>query len=272
MTSPVLELVDATVVKDERPVLDGLTLTIATDEHTAILGPNGAGKSALVRVLTHEDRPLASPTGASPVRVFGSDNWDVFELRSQLGIVSSDLHHRFVFGNNEGRVMADAAVLSGFLATQGILRYGAVTAEMRRRAAEALDRMGVSHLARRRLDEMSSGEARRVLLARALVTAPRALILDEPTTGLDLVARHAFMERVRQVAREGTTLILITHHIEEIVPEIQRVILLRGGGILASGSKQEMLTPHHLGRLFDAPIAIDENEGYYYARPGETGR
>lgn len=270
MTSPVLELVDATVVKDERPVLDGLTLTIATDEHTAILGPNGAGKSALVRVLTHEDRPLASPTGAPPVRVFGSDNWDVFELRSQLGIVSSDLHHRFVFGNNEGRVMADAAVLSGFLATQGILRYGAVTADMRRRAAEALERMGVSHLARRRLDEMSSGEARRVLLARALVTAPRALILDEPTTGLDLVARHAFMERVRQVAREGTTLILITHHIEEIVPEIQRVILLRGGGILASGSKQEMLTPHHLSQLFDSPIAIEEDGGYYYARPGET--
>lgn len=100
--------------------------------------------------------------------MFGSDNWDVFELRSQLGIVSSDLHRRFVFGNNEGRVTADAAVLSGFFATQDILRYGIVTADMRRRPTEALDRMGVSHLGRRRLDEMSSGEARRVPLARAL--------------------------------------------------------------------------------------------------------
>jgi iron complex transport system ATP-binding protein len=268
LPSPVLELVNATVVKDERPVLDGLTLTIDADEHTAILGPNGAGKSALVRVLTHEDRPLAREAGPPPVRVFGSDNWDVFDLRSQLGIVSSDLHHRFVFGNNEGRVMADAAVLSGFFATQGILRYGSVTDEMRRRAAEALERMGVSHLARRRLDEMSSGEARRVLLARALVTAPRALILDEPTTGLDLVARHAFMERVRQIAREGTTLILITHHIEEIVPEIQRVILLRAGKIIASGSKQSVLTARHISQLFESPIAIDEDEGYFYARPG----
>jgi iron complex transport system ATP-binding protein len=268
LSDPVLELNDATVVKDDRPVLDGLTLTIAADEHTAILGPNGAGKSALVRVLTHEDRPLARESGPPPVRVFGSDNWDVFDLRSRLGIVSSDLHHRFVFGNNEGRVMAEAAVLSGFFATQGILRYGAVTPEMRRRAAEALDKMGVTHLARRRLDEMSSGEARRVLLARALVTNPRALILDEPTTGLDLVARHAFMERVRQVARDGTTLILITHHIEEIVPEIQRVILLRGGAILASGSKQAILTAEHLSRLFESPIAVDEEDGYYYARPG----
>src|SRR6185369_7868567 len=143
---------------------------------------------------------------------------------------------------------ADAAVLSAFFATQGILRYGSVTPEMRKRASEALERMGVAHLGRRRLDEMSSGEARRVLLARALVTSPRALVLDEPTTGLDLVARHAFMERVRQIAREGTTLILITHHIEEIVPEIERMILLKQGRILASGAKQDVLTPGELSR------------------------
>jgi iron complex transport system ATP-binding protein len=267
MSSPVLELSNATVVRGERPVLDSLTLTIRADEHTAILGPNGAGKSAFVRLLTHEDRPLAS-NGTSPIRVFGHDNWDVFELRSQLGIVSSDLHHRFVFGNNEGRVMAEAAVLSGFFATQGILRYGVVTADMRRRAAEALERMGVGHLAGRRLHEMSSGEARRVLLARALVTAPRVLVLDEPTTGLDLVARHAFMERVRQIARHGTTLILITHHIEEIVPEISRVVLLRHGRILMSGPKESVLRAEHLSALFDSRVAVDSADGYYYARPG----
>lgn len=267
MSVPVLELTGATVIKGEHPILDGLTLTIHADEHTAILGPNGAGKSALVRLLTHDDRPLAAAGETPPVRVFGHDSWDVFELRSQLGIVSSDLHHRFVFGNNEGRVTAEAAVLSGFFATQGILRYGVVTPEMRSRAAEALDRMGVSHLVRRRLDEMSSGEARRVLLARALVTSPRALVLDEPTTGLDLIARHAFMERVRQVAREGTTLILITHHIEEIVPEIGRVVLLRDGRILTSGPKRSVLTGEHLSQLFDAPVAVDEEGGYYYARP-----
>jgi iron complex transport system ATP-binding protein len=267
VSEPVLELSHATVIKGEHPVLDDLTLTIRADEHTAILGPNGAGKSAFVRLLTHEDRPLASD-GRVPIRVFGHDTWDVFELRAQLGIVSSDLHHRFVFGNNEGRVTAEAAVLSGFFATQGILRYGTVTADMRRRAGEALDRMGVSHLSRRLLDAMSSGEARRVLLARALVNRPRVLVLDEPTTGLDLVARHAFMERVRAIAREGTTLILITHHIEEIVPEISRVILLREGRILASGPKRSVLTADGLSSLFDAPVAVDEDGGYYYARPG----
>ena len=265
---PVLELRDATVVKNDRRILDGLTLTINAGEHTAIIGPNGAGKSALVSLLTHDDRPLRHDDGTPSVRVFGDGNWNVFELRSQLGIVSADLHHRFVLGNNEGRVTAEAAVLSGFLATQGILRYGAVTDEMRRRAGESLARMGVSHLARRRLDEMSTGEARRVILARALVTAPRALILDEPTTGLDLVARHDFTERVRQIAREGTTLILITHHIEEIVPEIGRVILVSEGRIAAAGSKREILTSERLSSLFNAPIVLEEADGYYYARPG----
>src|SRR5207247_3487911 len=126
--------------------------------------------------------------------------------------------------------------------------------EMRRLAADALERMGVAHLAKRWMDELSSGEARRVLLARALVTSPRALVLDEPTTGLDLVARHSFMERVRQIARDGTTIILITHHIEEIVPEIDRVILLREGRIAASGSKRDVLTAERLSELFNAPI------------------
>jgi iron complex transport system ATP-binding protein len=269
---PVLELVDATVIKADRRVLDGLTLTIRAGEHTAIVGPNGAGKSFLTRLLTHEERAVAIENGTPPVRVFGSDRWDVFELRSQLGIVSADLHHRFVVGNNEGRVTGEAAVLSGFLGSQGILRYGSVTDDMRRRAADALARMGASHLAKRWLDAMSSGEARRVLLARALVTSPRALVFDEPTNGLDLAARHDFMERVRQIARDGTTVILVTHHIEEIIPEINRVILLRGGRIAASGAKKSVLTAERLSQLFEAPIALDEDDGYYYARPSIGAR
>ena len=276
---PILELVNATVVKDGRRVLDSLTLTIRAGEHTAIVGPNGAGKSVFVNLITLQERALAAADGTPghpnagaalgtpPVRLFGSDNWNVFELRSQLGIVSAYLHHRFVIGNNEGRIRAEAAVLSGFFASQGILRYSRVTDEMRKHTADALARMGVSHLARRRLDEMSSGEARRVLLARALVTSPRALMLDEPTTGLDLVARHDFMERVRQIARAGTTLILVTHHIEEIVPEVGRVILLRDGRIIATGLKMSVLTAERLSELFDAPITLEETDGYYYARP-----
>jgi len=117
---------------------------------------------------------------------------------------------------------------------------------------------------------MSSGEARRVMLERALVTGPRALILDEPTTGLDVVARHGFMERVREIARGGTTIILITHHVEEIVPEIERVVLLRQGAIAADGPKSDILTAAHLSRVFDAPLRLDESDGFYYARPADS--
>jgi iron complex transport system ATP-binding protein len=139
---------------------------------------------------------------------------------------------------------------------------------MRKRAGDALERMGAAHLAKRWLNEVSTGEARRVLLARALVTSPRALILDEPTTGLDLVARHDFTERVRQIARSGTTIILITHHIEEIVPEIDRVVLVGDGRIIASGAKREILTSARLSGLFKAPIVLEEEgDGYFYARP-----
>ena len=272
VTEPILELADATVVRDDRRVLDGVNLTIREGEHTAIVGPNGAGKSILVSLLTLEQRPLAAANGTPPVRIFGRADWNLFELRSQLGIVSAGLHHAFVNGNSEGAITAEAAVLSAFLSSYGILRYGSVTGAMRERAAAALDAAGAAHLAARMLDEMSSGEARRVLLARALATSPRALVLDEPTTGLDLVARHDFMETVRRLAVGGTTIVLITHHIEEIVPEIARVVLLRDGRILSDGPRATTLTAQRLSAVFAHPVVVEAADGYYYARLESASR
>src|SRR2546430_469642 len=128
---PVLELVDATVIKGAVRALDGLTLTIRPGEHTAIVGPNGAGKSTLINVLTRDEYPLARANGHPPVRIFGRDRWDVFELRSHLGIVSADLHQRFVEGHSGGRILGEDAVLSGFFATRGVLMYSTVTDAMR---------------------------------------------------------------------------------------------------------------------------------------------
>ncbi len=269
---PVLELSGATVIKDGRPVLDDVHLTIGIGQHTAIIGPNGAGKSLLVSLLTLDQRPLARTNGTASVKVFGRDNWDLFELRSHLGVVSAALHQVFVNGNSEGSITAEAAVLSGFQSSYGILRYGEVTGFMRERAAAALEGAGAAHLAHRPLDEMSSGEARRVLLARALATAPRALVLDEPTAGLDMMARHSFMETVRTLARRGTTIVLVTHHIEEIVPEIDRVVLLRDGRVIADGSAAENLTADRLSAVFGHPVALERDGGYYYARPLKGSR
>jgi iron complex transport system ATP-binding protein len=261
----VLELSDATVVKNGVRILDGLTLVIPAGEHTAILGPNGAGKTALINVLTHNDHALARE-GPPPVRVFGCERWNVAQLRSRLGMVSADLHDQFVSGNCAGGIRGVDAVVSGFFATRGFLAGLPVTQEMRQQAAATLERLEAAHLACKLLNEMSTGEARRVLIARALVTEPQALVLDEPTAGLDVVARHRFLALVRKIARQGTTIVLVTHHVEEIIPEIDRVVLLNGGRIVDSGPKASMLTSERLSLLFEAPITVRQVDGCYYAR------
>jgi iron complex transport system ATP-binding protein len=262
---PVLKLTNATVVKNGAPVLDRLSLTIWPGQHTAVLGPNGAGKTSLINLLTSQDAPLAG-NGVAPIEIFGLSRWNIFELRPLIGVVSHDLHHRLVNGNSEGFIRGDDAVLSGMLATYGIVRTDAVTESMRRRAGQALERAGASHLGRKPLSQMSTGEARRVLIARALVTEPRALVLDEPTVGLDLVARQRFLEQVSLIAKAGTTIVLVTHHVEDIIPEIDHVVLLKEGRIAGAGDKASMLTGDNLSALFDTPIAIDRLDGRYFAR------
>ena len=273
-----LELCNASVALGGARVLDGLTLSIDVGQHTAILGPNGAGKSTFMRLLTLQQYPLMEREGCSraeeddppPIRLFGRDRWNVFELRSQMGIVSADLHDRFVHGNSNGVVNALDAVASGFFATHGVFAHQRVTAAMRAQALEALDRLGAAVLATRTLDTLSTGEARRVLIARALVHTPKVLVLDEPTRGLDLVARHAFMERVRDVARQGTTILLVTHYIEEIIPEIDRVVLLERGRIAFDGTKREVLTGTRLSQVFAGALLVHEDGGYFHVRVERT--
>jgi iron complex transport system ATP-binding protein len=262
---PVLKLTDATVVKNGKAVLDRLSLTICAGQHTAILGPNGAGKTSLINLLTCQDAAVASD-GIPPVEIFGGSRWNIFELRPRIGVVSQELHHRFVNGNSEGYIAGEDAVLSGMLGTYGIVRKDAVTESMRLRSAEALERVGALHLRAKRLNEMSTGEARRVLIARALVTSPQALVLDEPTAGLDLVARQRFLEHVRVIARTGTTVVLVTHHVEDIIPEIEQVVLLKNGCVVRAGDKRSILTAANLSALFDASITLDEVGSRYFAR------
>jgi iron complex transport system ATP-binding protein len=264
----VLELTDATVVKNGIRILDDLTLSIRSGQHTAIVGPNGSGKTTLMNVLTQQDHPLARENGVPPVLVFGESLMDLFDLRLRVGIVTADLHQRFVNGNSAGNFSGETAVLSGFFGTQGIVYPGSLTPAMRETARQALQDMEATHLAPKPLDEMSTGEARRVLIARALVTSPRALVLDEPTTGLDMVARERFLALVSKVARRGTTVVLVTHHVEEIIPEIDHVILLARGRVAVSGAKTETLTSENLTTVFGAPITLHTVDGAYYAHLG----
>lgn len=262
--APLLRIQHATVVKGHgKRVLDDISLEIHEGDHTAILGPNGSGKSSLLKLITRDDYPLARADGDPPVTIFGRDRWNVFALRSLLGIVSADLYHAVTTSSHGRRHGLDVAV-SGFFASHGLFPHHEVTSDMRQRAAEALALMGATHLAERPVAELSTGEARRLLIARALVSDPRALLLDEPTVGLDLLAMHRFLETLRGVAQRGKTLILVTHHVEEILPEVERVILLKDGRIFLAGPKRDVLTSHHLSDLFEAPVRISENAAGYY--------
>jgi len=256
-----LTIHDATVVRCGRRVLDGVSLRVEEGQHTAILGPNGSGKSSLIRLIVHHDYPLAHADGTPSVRICGGERWNVFELRSHLGIVSAEMDQSLARRSTQGL----EAVLSAFFASHGIFGHQQVTPVMRQRALAALQQVGAGHLAGRPLDQMSSGEVRRILIARALVHGPQALLLDEPTAGLDLVARHHFLEALRRLARSGKTVILVTHRLEEIIPEIEQVVLLREGRVQCAGPKAAMLTEANLSALFGAPLRVRRLDGYYAA-------
>ncbi len=270
--APLLHLHQATVVKgtNRQRVLDAINLSIREGEQTVILGPNGSGKSSLMRLITRQDYPLVHPDGTPAMQVYGKARWNVFELRTLLGIVSVDLHQVFVEGFAQREIQGLDMVVSGFFASAGLFPHHEVTATMRERGMEALAQMEATHLAHKAIAAMSTGEARRLLIARALVHQPRALVLDEPTTGLDLLARQRFLETLRVLARAGTTILLVTHHIEEIFPEMERVILLKQGRIFYDGPKAEVLSTQRLSALYDAPILLEQDKaGYYSARVGE---
>ena len=257
-----LEVDQASVMQGERLVLDRVSLRIAAHQHTAILGANGSGKSTLVKLIARQLYPLSRGAGSGAVRIFGRERWPVSELRSLLGIVSPSVQLDYT---SDTPVEVFDAVVSGFFAARGVARNHRVTESMRERASEALAHVDATHLVGRPLASLSTGEARRVLIARALVHRPRALLLDEPCTGLDMASRRRFLGSLRELARAGTTLLLVTHHVEEILPEIDHVVLLCDGRILQQGSKADTLTESALSAAFGLHVRISRHDDYYAA-------
>ena len=254
---PLLEYRNVTVCRDERVALDGITVSIEAGEHVAILGPNGCGKSTLIKTITRECYPRLA--GEWKLEIMGQKIWNVFELRAMLGIVSNDLMQACQ-REHKGREI----VLSGFFSSVGLWPYYHVTPEMERKADEVIALLEATHLADRWMDELSSGEARRFLIARALVHNPKALVLDEPTTSLDIRAQVEIRDTLRKIAAAGTGIILVTHHLYEIIPEIDRVILLKDGKVARDGAKADLLRDDVLSELFGLPCEVIERNGYYH--------
>ncbi len=245
---PLLELSSVTVLRGGRPALDHVSLSIAQGENVAILGPNGSGKSTLVKLITRDLYPAA---GAGTMQILGQERWNVAELRSSLGIVSNDLQAAM---NPEATALD--VVVAAFTGQYGIYYSEDLTDERLKAADQALSQAEAGHLRDRVFSTLSSGEARRVMVARSLANDPRALLLDEPTTSLDLPSAHALTETLRRLARSGKTLLLVTHHLEEIVPEISRVIMLRNGRVIHDGPREEVMTSSNISDLFGLDVEL----------------
>jgi iron complex transport system ATP-binding protein len=253
-----IHIAHATVRRGEKLLLDDISLDIAAEEHTAVLGQNGAGKSTLVRLISRDIHPLHLPE--LELTIFGRRRWNIFDLKARLGIVS-DLLEDLCRSTYPVRDI----ITSGFFSSIGIDFCHQVTAEMREKAEETAVFMGVEQLLSAQMNRISSGEARRVLIARALVNEPETLILDEPAVSLDLKAQYAFKQTLRKIARSGRSLILVTHDLADIIPEIDRVIILKEGRVFAAGSKQQLLREAVLSEAYGTRVFVDHREGWYKA-------
>ena len=245
------------VARAGQVVLHDLNLRIEAGEHVAIMGPNGSGKSTLIKTITRELYPMQQE--GSYMSLFGQEGWDVSELRSMLGIVNNDLapfHSRPITGRD--------AVLSGFFSSIGLWRHQKIKPEMREKTRELMAWLEISHIADRIVNEMSSGELRRVMIARALVHDARALLLDEPSNSLDVSAQIELRQTLSKLAQSGIALLMITHHLPDVIPDIERVIFLREGRIVGDGPKSKLLTPASLGRCSAAPYKVIKQDGYYH--------
>jgi iron complex transport system ATP-binding protein len=255
--SLLLDLQNITVLRGDNVGLEELSLQVAQGEHICILGPNGSGKSTLIKVITRECYPLAKEM--SRMSILGRSLWNIFELRSMLGIVSPDLL---------AACSTDATgidlVLSGFFSSTRIFPNHQTLPEQRARASAALKRLGVSHLAERPVAAMSSGEAKRTLIARALVHNPQTLLFDEPGNALDIGGQVELRDTMRELARMGLGILLVTHHVSEIIPEIERVVLLQKGRVLADGPKERVLNNELLAQLFGMKVNLILEDGYYH--------
>jgi iron complex transport system ATP-binding protein len=258
-----LSMRNVDIARGQKVVLQEVNLSIATGEHIAILGPNGCGKSTLIKAMTCECYPIVRP--GMEMKVYGRDRWEVQELRKHLGVVATELP-----GERTSVTRGLDAVVSGFFSSSTLWPNLEVTESMRTSALDALGLLGATYLRDRWVGEMSAGEKRRVMIARALVHQPEMLLLDEPSNALDLAAQRELREILREVAagsggRRGTGVVMVTHHLADILPEIDRVVMMRGGRIVADGRKQELLQAARLEELFGVEIELTERQGYWHS-------
>ena len=263
MLEPIVELEHVYVARGASVVLQDVSLRIGAGEHLVILGPNGCGKSTLLKTITCECYPLVRE--GSRVRIMGRERWDLTELKRRMGVVSAELPGRQTLATT-----GFDAILTGFFSSSTLWPNLTVTDEMRGRAEEIVALVGAEGLREKPVGEMSAGQQRRVMIGRALAGtsldgAVQMLLLDEPSNALDMGAQQTLREMLRVLAQQGVAIVLITHHIADILPEMGRVVMMREGRIVADGAKRDLLNAEKLSGLFGREIEVMERDGWWRA-------
>lgn len=257
----IIQLDNVSVFRGANKVFNKLSLELNKHQNTAILGPNGSGKTTLLKLITHEIMPVAKPD--SRCLLFGEERMTIWDLRKKIGLVSQDFQ-------NDYRALANGeeVVLSAFFGAVGIHGHNQVTDSMREQTQAIMQQLDLTELSKRPYLQLSTGQQRRLLLARALIHQPDVLIFDEPTSSLDLKASLQLINDMRRLTQQGVTLILVTHHVHEIIPEITRTVFLKKGQIIADGEPQALLTDARISELYDVKVKLRQENGFYQAYPG----
>ena len=255
-----LDIHNATVYRDTKKIFDGFSLSVEQGQSTAIIGPNGAGKSTLLKLLSRELYPVVKDD--SHVKILGMERPTLWELREKIGLVSADLQQGFV-----PEVSGLGVVVSGLHNSIGLFHYQQITESQIDLGRQILASLNIEYLENRPYRQMSTGQQRRCLLGRALIHNPDHLILDEPTSGLDLNATYHYLGTLRYLLQQEKTILLATHHIHEIPPEIQRVVFIQDGKIVADGDKKDVLTDREMSQLFEMPLTVTVSNGFYQVLP-----
>jgi iron complex transport system ATP-binding protein len=255
----VLELADVTVRRGTTNLVEGVDWTVEEDERWVVLGPNGAGKTTLLQVASAQIHPTAGVAGILG-EVLGTV--DVFELRPRIGLTSAAIAERIPREElvHDVVVSASYSVLGRWRERYDDLDHG--------RADELLTELGAGRLAGRSFGTLSEGERKRVQIARALMTDPELLLLDEPAAGLDLGGREELVETLSVLAMEETSpaTVLVSHHVEEIPPGFTHALLLREGRVVAAGPLEQVLTDELLSTTFGMPLRLSHEDDRWSAR------
>ncbi len=254
--NPWLELSSVEVVINKKKVLNGIDLNLYLRENTLILGPNGSGKSLLVRLISRSLYPVVKQ--GSYLRIFGSEKINLWSLRSRVGILSTELEVR---ANPYSK--AKDIIISGFFGSIGIGKNHKPSNSQIKMVSSLINKLDLSKFSESYFGELSDGQKRRILIARALIHDPDILILDEPTNGLDIKATSQLLKILNGLSKDGKTILMITHKVEEIVEEIDRVIFLADGKIVGDGAVKQMITSDNLSKLFNFHVMVNEFNGHY---------